>query len=322
MILKRVTGRSVSEALARLEREIGPDALIVETRHEGGIATVIARANEPAPAPQPEPGQRDPALRRFAPGFRPIAAEMQAFGLSERLTDVVHRACEGLDPHLLAHSSPALPSVVRRVLSGLIPTRTLDAAEHRIVVLVGPTGVGKTTTLAKLAALDVTSGRLRVGVVSTDTYRIAAVEQMRAFTDMLALPFHVAFTPRDLRQALAKLTEVDRVYVDTSGRSPRDEASLRTMRGFFQGLGADVELCLPAGCRRADALRALHAFHEFAPRGLIVTKWDETTMPGEVVSLAVERNMPLSFLTDGQRVPEDIMTADARRIAECVLEDK
>ena len=94
------------------------------------------------------------------------------------------------------------------------------------------------------------------------------------------------------------------------------------MRGFFRGLDADVQLCLPAAVRRADLVGVTDAFGGFAPRALIVTKWDETRAPGEVVSHAMENGIPVSFVTDGQRVPEDGWSADASRIAASLLEEE
>jgi flagellar biosynthesis protein FlhF len=317
MILRRVTARTMAEALGRVERELGRDAYIIETSNDGGLATVIARKNEKQA--RPRPSERPPSGREWKPGFRPVAEALLRSGLSRRLLTVIQRAVDGLEPWLLQKGAPGLPGVVRKVLSGLLPTHRIDAA--RIAAFVGPTGVGKTTTLAKLAARDATLRGRTVGIVTTDTFRIAAVEQLRAFAEMMGARFRVAFTPQDLRAAVAEMEDADRIYIDTSGRSPSDKSSLSAMRGLFRGLDAGVQLCLQASSRRADLEDNLAAFAVFEPQAIVVTKWDETRIPGEVVSLAIEHDVPVSFVTNGQRVPEDGWDANAARIAASLLED-
>ena len=317
MILRRIVGRTMAEALARVEREVGKDALIVETGFEGGLATVIARrSEEPAPTavrPEKATHQEHP---QYKDGYRHVAERLEDFGLGTRLIDVLYRAVRGLHPHLLQEGDPSLPRIVQRVLAGLVPTQPRTSGAPQRVALVGPTGVGKTTTLAKLAARDVIEKHASVAVLSLDTFRIAAVEQLRAFAEMLQAPFDVIFTPQDLDQALARYADMDRIYIDTTGRSPRDENSLRTMQGYLRKhRGIDVRLCIPAGARRRDLERVREAFGIFRPSSLVLTKWDETEAPGEAVAMAIEHEMPLSHITNGQRVPEDLLLADPASIA-------
>ncbi len=314
MILQRFVGRNVGEALARVESELGRNALIVDTIAEPGHATILAREAAHVDK-QSEPLPRRRRTRETTPGrgaFAEIEARMHSTGLSQRVIDVVFRAVSGIDATILERGSPALAGVVQRILAGLLTTHT---ARPRHLALVGSTGVGKTTTLAKLASLASIEHGESVAILTTDTYRIAAVEQLRAFADMLDVPFRVAFTPQDLRAGLREFSDHDRVFVDTSGRSPRDRKSLRAMRGLLCYGSIETALCLPAGCRRQDAEDAVAAFGPFEPRSLLLTKWDETRVPGEVIGLAIEHGTPVSYVTDGQRVPEDIRVARATDIA-------
>ncbi|MCA8968264.1 MAG: hypothetical protein KDC95_00720 [Planctomycetes bacterium] len=314
----------MSEALARVEREVGRDALIIDTAREGEMTVVFARRPEDVP-PSSVAGGIDGSVHRVSKRTAKdpataLATELGAHGVSDRVTSAVLRAVRGLDEGLLQRGSRSLPAVVRRVLTGLV--RTVPIRGKR-VALVGPTGVGKTTTIAKLAARDSLEHGLSTAIVTTDTYRVAAVEQIRAFADMMELPFRVAFTPQDVRRALDDFSDHDRVWIDTSGRNPRDEQAIRGIRGLFTGLEVDVLLCLPAAGRRRDLERALVTFSTFEPSALVACKWDETDVPGELLSLAIERDLAIAGHGTGQRVPEDWEDADARTYArELVPEDK
>jgi flagellar biosynthesis protein FlhF len=190
----------------------------------------------------------------------------------------------------------------------------------RVVALVGPTGVGKTTTIAKLAAnFRLREGR-RVGLITVDTYRIAAVEQLRTYADIIDLPMEVVSTPREMREAVQRMRTFDLVLMDTAGRSPRDEVKIQELRAMLAEATPDeVHLVLSA----ASGARALAAAAEnFAPAGvtsLLITKIDEATGLGNLLSLARASKLPFSYLTDGQNVPDDIAVADAKRLAQLIL---
>ena len=195
----------------------------------------------------------------------------------------------------------------------------IGRALPRAVALVGPTGVGKTTTLAKLA------GRLRLDeseeviLVTLDTYRVAAVEQLRAYADMLDVPFHVTFTPQDLRDVVRNAPSHARVLVDTTGRSPRDLAHLTQLRGFLGGGNVASWLVLAAPARPSCLLDAAERFGALTPGGLVLTKLDETDAIGEVLGFAMEQPMPVMFTTAGQEVPEDIDPAPPSALADRML---
>jgi len=201
--------------------------------------------------------------------------------------------------------------------TGPIPT---TAGAGRVVALVGPTGVGKTTTIAKLAANFRLRENRRVGLITVDTYRIAAVEQLRTYADIIDLPMEVVSTPREMREAVQRMRTFDLVLMDTAGRSPRDEVRIQELRSILVEASPDeVHLVLSAA---ASGRSLAAAAEKFAPAGvtsLLVTKLDEATGLGHLLSLTRTSGLPVSYLTDGQNVPDDIAVAESKRLAQLIL---
>ena len=212
---------------------------------------------------------------------------------------------------------------VARLIEAEIPIAgpiAVQPGRRRLVALVGPTGVGKTTTIAKLAANYRLKEKRNVGLITVDTYRIAAVEQLRTYAEIIDLPMQVVSTPREMREAVRRLDGLDLVLMDTAGRSPRDEIKLQELKSFLNEAGADeVHLVLSSvvGSRTLE-----HTARRFAAVGttaLILTKLDEATGLGNLLPLLRTSRLPLSYLTNGQNVPDDIETAEGGRLARLVL---
>jgi flagellar biosynthesis protein FlhF len=196
----------------------------------------------------------------------------------------------------------------------------INPGAARLVALVGPTGVGKTTTIAKLAANFRLRENRRVGLITVDTYRIAAVEQLRTYADIIDLPMEVVSTPREMREAVDAMRGFDLVLMDTAGRSPRDEVKIRELRSMLaEAAPHEVHLVLSSA---ASPRSLVAAAEKFAPAGvtsLLVTKLDEATGLGNLLSLARASSLPFSYLTDGQNVPDDIAVADSRHLSQLIL---
>ena len=189
-----------------------------------------------------------------------------------------------------------------------------------VVVLVGPTGSGKTTTLAKLATIAAMQHKLKVGLVTTDTYRIAAVDQIREYATLLGSELRVVFSASEARDAVAALAHNDMIFVDTPGRTPFDEMGLASVQGVLRGMGAQtVLLTVPATMNRAALPEMFAGFARFQPDDLVVTKVDETRCPAIFTSLPFESDRRVAFVTNGQRVPQDIFAARSDRIADLVF---
>ncbi len=191
----------------------------------------------------------------------------------------------------------------------------------KAVMLVGPSGVGKTTTIAKLAALYALQQKRKVALITLDTYRVAAVEQLRVYGTILKLSVDVALTCEDLAGLLRMRRSADLILIDTAGRSPLDQAAMRELKKLV-GPNREVEahLLLSAATREADLTVVLDRFMTLPVKSLIFSKLDETTQYGSLFNVLQRTGLPLSYLSTGQRVPEDLEVATPELLAEVLLE--
>jgi flagellar biosynthesis protein FlhF len=200
------------------------------------------------------------------------------------------------------------------------PPIQLSPGRRQLVALVGPTGVGKTTTIAKLAANYRLKQRRRVGLITVDTYRIAAVEQLRTYADIIDLPMEVVSTPQEMRQAMGRLEQLDLILMDTAGRSPKDDLRIQELNSLLVEAAPDeVHLVLSSTSSASSLTQTAERFAAVGTTALVLTKLDEATGLGNVLPLVRASKLPLSYLTHGQNVPDDIEAADASRLAGAVL---
>ncbi len=190
----------------------------------------------------------------------------------------------------------------------------------RVVALVGPTGVGKTTTVAKLAAHYTLERKARVALITIDTFRVGAVEQLKTYSRIMGAPLEVAATPEELRKALELHGDKDLVIIDTVGRSPRDQETIERLRDMLQCTQPiEIHLCVAATTRESELRSIVKSFGALPVSRLLFTKLDESSSFGSIINLQIENKLPLSYFTRGQRVPEDIEPATAKKVAELLL---
>jgi flagellar biosynthesis protein FlhF len=193
----------------------------------------------------------------------------------------------------------------------------------RVVAFIGPTGVGKTTTLVKLASQYSLLHQRRVGLITADTYRIGAVEQLRIYRDIIDIPFEAVSTPEELAASLKRMADRDLIFMDTAGRSPQNRAQIQDLRGFLEvARPAETHLVISATTKNADLLPIVAKFGLVPINRFLFTKLDETKTYGLLLNLASNFNIPVSYLATGQMVPDDIEVATPERMADLVLGEK
>jgi flagellar biosynthesis protein FlhF len=208
----------------------------------------------------------------------------------------------------------------KRAATDSVPGR--DGANRIVVALVGPPGSGKTSMAVKLAVRFGLMPRKPALLLSTDTYRIGAAEQLRSCAAILGVPFQACDTPGAVSVALEEASTKDLIIIDTSSHSGADLAHAAELgRMFSVHPEIDVHLVLSATTKTADLFRAEERFRTFQPQKLIFTKLDETAALGGVLELAVRSGKPISFLSTGQHIPEDFELASRRPVSSLILED-
>lgn len=201
----------------------------------------------------------------------------------------------------------------------------LEEGKKKVVFFVGPTGVGKTTTIAKLASYFKVEKKVKVGLITSDTYRIAAVEQLRTYADILDVPLHVIYTIEELNHALRMLNDCDVILVDTAGRSHKNEEQCEEVKHLIRDckLGDNVDkemyLVLSAATKYKDLQRIYKTFGQIGDYSIIFTKLDETTCLGNILNMKLITGVPVSYVTSGQNVPDDIGVLDPQKIARSIL---
>ncbi|EGL82506.1 flagellar biosynthetic protein FlhF [Caldalkalibacillus thermarum TA2.A1] len=217
-----------------------------------------------------------------------------------------------------------LTTEARRMLKDYLATLPFQENKPlpKLVCFVGPTGVGKTTTIAKLAADMLLVKRRKVGLITADTYRIAAVEQLRTYAQILNVPLKVIYSRKDLTEALDELQDCDCILMDTAGRNYLGTFDIHQLKQFVPE-GEDVETCLVLSLtsKYEDMKHVIANFKTLPVHSLILTKADETRSLGSIVNLLSEYRLPLAYITNGQNVPDDFLHPSPGWLADALLKE-
>jgi flagellar biosynthesis protein FlhF len=237
--------------------------------------------------------------------------------------DIVKTLQSQLRPDHLANKDfvrQKLAEQLEKLIPNSTPIKRTKTAGPHIVALIGPTGVGKTTTIAKLAAHLKLREKRRIGLITIDTYRIAAVDQLRKYAEILGAPLRAVATSGDLRDAIAAMRECEYVLIDTAGRSPNDAMKLSELKSFLAAAAPDeVHLVLSTTASQACVELAISRFADVRVDRIIFTKLDEAAHLGVVLNVANKLNKSLSYITTGQDVPDDIEVGERGRLAKLIL---
>lgn len=250
--------------------------------------------------------------------------------VAEELVDrVIQQVHLKLKPDDLDNASVVRQAVVQEVAK-LIPAddhvetaRPRDDRRPYTIALIGPTGVGKTTTIAKLSADFKFKQKKRVGLITLDTYRIAAVDQLRTYANIIGVPMGVVMSHDELNEAIRQCTDCDVVLIDTAGRSQRDDPRLEQLKAFVQAADPhEVHLVLSSTCSQKVMLETVQRFSSIRTDRIIFTKLDEAVSFGVMLNVATQVNKRLSYITTGQEVPHQFEPSRPTRLAALMLGEK
>ena len=220
-----------------------------------------------------------------------------------------------------------LSGVYQKIILKLGQPFTIDySSKTKLIFFVGPTGVGKTTTIAKLASNFKLNKKAKVAMITSDTFRIAAVEQLRTYANILDIPLSVVYTIEEMNLAIKDFKDYDLIFVDTAGRSHKNCEQCEEIFHFIKDIEVDEEkidkeifLVLSAATKYKDLQKITQVYEEIRGYNLLFTKLDETTCLGNILNIKLNTNSSLSYITSGQVVPDDISKVDAQMIAKHLL---
>jgi flagellar biosynthesis protein FlhF len=371
MQIRRYETANLKDALAKIKKELGPDAIILSTKKIPGDKSLIevmaardsgreaaAVNNFPAPAPADRSDGSLSALSEEIRGLRScidaltlkMASANDLSELKETMNVLFDRIYTGKTPHLHDMYKRLVAIGVSRTKAVLLTeavrnnvpqegagtfergnvflekliARSLprdNKKERRIKAVIGPTGVGKTTTLAKLAAHYSLEKKMKVGLITTDTYRIAAADQLKVYAKIMGLPLEVASEKARFDRSLENLSEKDVILVDTPGRNHNDGQALRMLKDI---LGPDTEniLLISSVAGRESLSETADRFKLFDYSHIILTKLDECSRFGSLYDVLDEIGKPVSYMTTGQSVPKDIEKASPERLARLIIQNR
>ena len=256
------------------------------------------------------------------PDDSPLARELAATGVS---TDLIRKIVDTLNTLPLQSGNQTVKGRLGETLGRLIKfagTLKLKKNSPRIIALVGPTGVGKTTTTAKLAAMYALNRGNKVALITMDIFRVGAVEQLKTYSRIMGIPLEVASTPKELEKAVEKHSSCDLIFIDTAGRSHKDKEKLDEMKNFLEDkIPMEVYLCLSATTKDRELEEILKRFKIFQISKVVFTKIDECESFGNMVNLLMKDNLQIAYFTTGQRVPEDIEIATPAKLADMIFRE-
>lgn len=363
MKIKKFIVKSMPEAMVKIKKELGPDAVILNSKQikTGGIfglfkkkkIEVVAALDEVKRTPTKRE-KNDEKITNVQPKVRSISEQAllkEIRQLQQVLTSNSFQSENSYPPafeHIYSYltDQDVDDDIAKRIVDDMIERNkdkdTLETTlkdllvatiedhlslnpgisfENKVIQFVGPTGVGKTTTLAKVAALSVLKHEKKIAFITTDTYRIAAIDQLKTYAKILNVPVKVAYSLSEYEEALQSFATYDLVFVDTAGRNFRDPKYIKELERMhhFHDRGIETYLVLSLTAKRNDILLTYDQFQHLPIEKVIFTKLDETGSYGNILNISVGKNKPIAYITNGQNVPDDIITPNREVLSDLLV---
>ena len=363
MIIRRYRGKSLESLRETVVKEMGTNAVIVHSekindnglvgKFKGKSFEVIAAVEDPVNEGSLSTGKdikwneflndnksqymgmrrsmklMDDKLAAIETKFETVMMKSVKDSIVPDALQNVHEAWHGKLINRVKDPDTASHEEYKQILSELIPTaggiyfRQTTGNSPDIYALVGPTGVGKTTTLAKLASQAVLKNKLNVGLISIDTFRVAAIDQLREYANLLGVEIAAVFSKKEMERQIEKFKDKDLILIDTQGRGPFDQEGIREIEEILNSIPEiNIILNVPAGVRKDDAVNIFNSFKDVHPSCLIITKSDETRSCDGLTTLFDLADIPVIYVTTGQRVPEDIKPAASGLITAMIVPEE
>jgi len=361
MKIRRYFAPNMKEGMNRVRRELGPEAVIIQSRWVRGkglrgffapkqleITAAVEENNSVVESTQENtekfwalnfekkiydeisdlkstvnkifvqestPEEIKKSERQELEKWRTCLEEQEI--LDELVDEFMEEICENLSGEVKL-TDEIISLMLRKKLRKRIKTAPEKAAP--IQVFIGPTGVGKTTTLAKLAARYALYQGEKVGIITIDHYRIGAIEQLRTYSDITGLPLEAVMSPKDLQRALERFSGCQRILIDTAGRSTLQMSHIKEIAGYLKDLPpAEIFLVISATTKSKDLKLITENFSTMGYNRLIYTKLDETNTFGALLNGVYLTDNPIIYMTNGQGVPDDISLADVDKVSSLIL---
>lgn len=358
MIIKKYVADTMNEALSMIKMELGSEAIIVSKRsikQRGFLGRFLPKRLEVTAAIDDGPKKEPVLLQKSYASLETNnskAMESELNEVKEMLQKLIEDKDKGKDKEIKKDKRIGIKKLLieRDVSEEVIESLAKDARkkekykdmprltdsvileeigdilnvdctrEGRVHAFIGPTGVGKTTTIAKIAALEALNTKKKVGLITVDTYRIGAVEQLKIYADILGLPFEVINSTDDIDRAFDHLKDCDSIFLDTTGRSIKNIMQLSELKLYLDRIKPDtIYLVVSMTTKYHDLMQILDGFETMDYSRIILTKFDETTTYGSALNAAYCSKAPISYITTGQNVPDDIREASKDTLLELIV---
>lgn len=360
MIIKKYVVNSMNEALTRIRYELGPEAVIISQRKikkPGFIGFFSHKVIEVTAAVDKEKKDQNVAVRNSIEAIKKVmeknnlksvknksvtppdtSSEKQLLKEMQEMKSLLFEMKSGYSKEDEPKSELQIklenvdinPDIIEEILKHATEENLRETLENMVpvsevnlkgtIVLVGPTGIGKTTTIAKLAGKLALIEKKKVGLITIDTYRIGAVEQLRTYADIMNIPFKVVLTTKEMELAIESMKDCDAILVDTTGRSSKNAMQISELRAFIQKANTDnIHLVISCTTKNNDINTIIEGYKSLNYNHIIITKLDETTTYGSILNIVKAAKKPISFLTTGQNVPDDLKVPKTSEIVSLLL---